>query len=243
MPAGRVFLANVGANASHAPVVSPLYPDGTFDLIPIPEFNSRFKLSCLRYCDLHWNRGLLVHQILGARRWKWHCHNDPDLDNGVYGDLPESSTRAAALRSARPGDLLGFFGRLRPVGARLGSPPAGFYILGSFRIRSVFRPVASVRPPRAQGVSTNPHVRKWVAGSPEMFWLFLGKPGRHTRSIPPVKLTREVLIRLLPKSKSWNWGRGRSDLQTIGSYLRSIRSFQASAVPDLVSVLEGDVDR
>ena len=33
---GRIFLANVGANASHA-FRSPVFPDGTFELLPIPE--------------------------------------------------------------------------------------------------------------------------------------------------------------------------------------------------------------
>ena len=35
-PTGRIFLANVGANRSH-PVQSPLFSDGTFELVPIPE--------------------------------------------------------------------------------------------------------------------------------------------------------------------------------------------------------------
>ena len=33
----RVFLANVGANSSHRHLFSPLFDDGTFEFLPIPE--------------------------------------------------------------------------------------------------------------------------------------------------------------------------------------------------------------
>ena len=33
----RIYLANVGANSSHRHIVSPIFEDGTFEFLPIPE--------------------------------------------------------------------------------------------------------------------------------------------------------------------------------------------------------------
>ena len=57
----RVFLANVGANSSHSPLFSPLFEDGTFEFLPIPEGDPNLDESdsAVRYRDLrsHYNPG------------------------------------------------------------------------------------------------------------------------------------------------------------------------------------------
>ena len=47
---GRIFLANVGANTSH-PFQSPIFDDGTFELLPIPEGRNYPGESLVRYSD------------------------------------------------------------------------------------------------------------------------------------------------------------------------------------------------
>ncbi|HBJ32702.1 MAG TPA: hypothetical protein DDY93_15210, partial [Dehalococcoidia bacterium] len=48
---GRIFLANVGANASHR-FASPIFLDRTFEFLPIPETPDIPPPHAVRYRDL-----------------------------------------------------------------------------------------------------------------------------------------------------------------------------------------------
>jgi hypothetical protein len=43
----RVFIINVGVNASHGGLKSPIFEDGTFEFVPIPELReSKHYVTC-----------------------------------------------------------------------------------------------------------------------------------------------------------------------------------------------------
>jgi len=232
----KLFVVNVGANASHGNAVSPLYDDGNFDLITIPEQRGVLSRECLRYSDLRWHFRGAVRLILGERKWTTVTHNDPDLWNGVYGDLPHSSPRAAALRRARPGDYLLFFARLRAFHANGFRGKAGFYFIGGWRIERILDIRENTQFPKSKGVPENPHVRKHLKGSRQRFSLFLAgtKP---VRLAPPIRMDRPLLERILPESRMWNWTSGRSPLQTMGSYLRTVRAIDTRTHRGLTDLL------
>ena len=48
---GRIYLANVGANAAHS-FSSPIFADGTFEFLPIPEEPPIDGPHAVRYQDL-----------------------------------------------------------------------------------------------------------------------------------------------------------------------------------------------
>ncbi|HKC18410.1 MAG TPA: hypothetical protein VKE27_02150, partial [Candidatus Dormibacteraeota bacterium] len=144
------FLANVGVNASH-PVSSPLRPDGTFDLIPIPERAA-------------WRPPML-------RGWRDHAvHLDPDFTSmpATYGDNCRNAGRAFSLRRAQPGDLIVFLARL------VNHEPA-FYLVGGLEIADVLRDVTA--DPGLGWWDANAHVRRARAtGMWDRFWVFKGTP-------------------------------------------------------------------
>src|SRR6516164_4056860 len=98
-PPMAAFLANVGANTSHR-ARSPLYPDGSFALHPIPESRS-WSPPMRRLPDVWGDRPV---------------HLDPDLegDPPTYGDNCRRAGRAFSLRQASPGDVIVFIARLNP---------------------------------------------------------------------------------------------------------------------------------
>src|SRR2546421_5226203 len=99
------FLANVGVNASHR-VASPLHPDGTFKLVPIPE-RMAWAPPMLRLPEAWGDRAV---------------HLDPDLISPIatYGDNCRRAARAFSLRRAEAGDVVVFLARLSgPTGAAL----------------------------------------------------------------------------------------------------------------------------
>src|SRR5262245_2384751 len=105
-----VFLANIGANAAHR-VRSPLFPDGPFVLLPLPEPASSAP-PMRRLADA---RGAPAVPV------------DPDLDGEppTYADNRRTAGRPFRLRRAEPGDTIDVVARLHPL---RGDPP-GFYLV------------------------------------------------------------------------------------------------------------------
>ncbi|HEY4026758.1 MAG TPA: hypothetical protein VGO86_10045 [Candidatus Dormibacteraeota bacterium] len=201
-----VYLANVGANASHR-VRSPLFPDGSFVLYPIPE-------------HLPWAPPMRqLPTIWGDRA----VHLDPDLDGDppTYGDNCRTAGRAYSLRRAAPGDVIVFLSRLHPS---TGEPP-GFFLVGLLSIAEVKPDL--VEDPGSGWWDGNAHVRRARAcGAWDSFWIFRGD-GRSRMFDRAVPFGRREADRLF--ARSWRWPDDRTELQTIGSYTRAVRRLTGTA--------------
>ena len=198
------FLANVGVNAAHR-ITSPLFPDGSFELRPIPE-------------PLPWAPPMLrLPEVWGERA----VHLDPDLAGhpATYGDNCRTAGRAFSLRRALPGDAICFLARLQPDPCAARARPAGFYLVGLLNIAEVLADVCL--DPGPGWWDTNAHVRRARAGAGwNSFWVFRGGSG--TRLLPTaVPFGREEAQTAL--SDGLAWPRHRSELQTIASHTRAVR--------------------
>ncbi|HLC29151.1 MAG TPA: hypothetical protein VJM51_00025 [Dehalococcoidia bacterium] len=231
----RVYLINIGANASH-PLKSPLFADGTFELLPIPERVrmpgvqvSSAQPPLVRYSDLTQHSDLSDH-LLAFIPKTYHqrpCHFDPEFVTRTYGDDPRRAPRAAALRSAQRGDLLLFLARLwawEPAGF---SGKSGFYLVAVLEMESVLRDVR--QHPAQEDMATygaNAHIRRALADPTywDGFWVFKGSSLSH-RFPQAIELTPELASQLLrdKREQPWVWRPDRTSLQTIGSYTRTIR--------------------
>jgi hypothetical protein len=195
------FIANVGVNRSHR-VTSPLHPDGSFELVPIPEVVP--WAPPMRRLPHRW----------GDRA----VHLDPDLTSTTptYGDNCTRAPRAFALRSASQGDGIFFLARLTPDDK---TRPAGFHLVGQLVVADVLANVTG--EPGRGWWDCNAHVlRARATGNWDGFWVFKGGPGSrlYARATP---FTRELADDLF--GRSWLWRQTRTELQTIGSYTRTIR--------------------
>ena len=116
----RIYLVNVGANASHGRLFSPLFHDGTFEFLPIPEGECDLgkPRRVVRYRDLRSYNDPDADLLSFVPEGMWHsaCHNDPDLKEFTYGDNPGRG-RSGALTDLKRGDVL-LLSR-----ATMGSPP------------------------------------------------------------------------------------------------------------------------
>ncbi len=233
---GRIFLANVGANASHR-FTGPLFEDGSFEFLPIPESPDISGSHAVRYRDLHSfntpERDLT--EYVPRRLWKASTHNDPEFSTFTYGDNCEASPRAASLKQMELGDFLFFIARLA---SSPGLPDAdsllldgpityGFYLIGFLEVESVLRSVRS--KPNAEQMlrfSENAHVRRGLSDDRlwDGFWVFGGSE-RSERFRKAVPVTRELADRVFRAvgGEVWQWPDNRTELQVIGSYTRSCR--------------------
>ena len=201
------FLANVGVNAGH-PARSPLFDDGTFVLLPIPE-RVEWRSPMLRLRDT----GLQAH---APASWaSLGVHVDPDLTSPVptYGDNCRRAGRAFSLRRARPGDLIVFLARLTDSSRR-----AGFHLVGSLEIEDALEDLTS--DPGPGWWYGNAHVRRARATNRwDSFWVFKGtsQSGLFPHAIPFARPQTQALF------ANSAWPSHRTDLQTIGSYTRAVR--------------------
>lgn len=208
------FLANVGVNAGHA-ASSPLRDDGSFDLLPIPE-TLPWRRPMLRYTDLPTHSGHV------PTRWANRAaHLDPDLasPNRTYGDNCRRAARAFTLRRAQRGDAIVFLARLRPAHA-----PAGFFLVGCLDVEDVAADLTS--DPGPGWWDRNAHVRRSRAtGEWDSFWVFKGGPGSRLfeRAVP---FTRTETVAALGEASQWP--AHRTELQTIGSYTRTVRRLEGA---------------
>ena len=226
----KAGIINVGANASHFPLRSPIFEDGSFEFIPIPE-PMKIPAKCqhvLTFAELRsfYSAKATMAQYLPPRFLTLRMHNDPDLVGFTYGDYPTQSPRASNLRLLDEGDHLFFLARL--VAWRDGNftEPAGFYLVGYLEIEKVVREVRSRNSFRHSDFDSNAHVLRGLCRKDfwDGFWLFKGSSmsRRFARAVP---FTREVASVVLRDrhDQPWRWSRSKSELQTIGSYTRSCR--------------------
>ena len=190
------FLANVGVNASHR-VASPLHPDGTFTLVPIPE-------------AMAWAPPMLrLPEAWGDRP----VHLDPDLTSATatYGDNCRRAGRAFSLRRAEPGDLIVFL-------ARLGGPDrAALHLVGALEVEDVLADATT--DPGPGWWDANAHVRRARALEAwDSFWVFRGSVRSRffERAVPfTIELARATLG-MTPNP-------ARTEQQTIASHTRAVR--------------------
>ena len=208
------FLANVGVNSSHA-ARSPLFDDGSFILLPVPE-STPWRPPMVRLRDLKHLR------VQAPERWMNKAvHLDPDLTSATttYGDNCRRAGRAFSLRRAQAGDLIVFLARLQPA-----ERPASFHLVGCLEIDDVLADVTA--DPGPGWWDCNAHVRRARAtGEWDSFWVFKGGP--HSRLFGrAVAFGAHEAHGLF--EDTIRWASHRTELQTIGSHTRAVRRLEGA---------------
>lgn len=225
----RVYLANVGSNASHG-FASPLFEDGSFEFIPIPERIPEgigaAPAHLVRYSDLrsHYypDRDLL--RYIPRHRRDAPCHNDPEFETLTYGN--RDNGRSSALKTLRSGDALLFLARLERWDDGKRTREFGFYLIGGLSVD-----YAEFVTPQTSGRDRFAKNANAIRGDEG----FLGVAGssRSRRFRKAVPITRDVCDKVFRAADGapWRWGGGKTDLQVIGSYTRSCRPMLDASVP------------
>jgi hypothetical protein len=233
---GRIYLINVGANASHR-FCSPLFPDGTFEFLPIPKDRALPGSHAVRYRDLRsfYDPSRPLMPFLPSRLLGWPAHNDPEFATFTDGDNCETSPRAASLKRVELGNRLLFLASLCLW--KNGSPTHrhGFYLVGILEVEEILCDVrARPSPSKLARFRNNAHVRRGLSDSAlwDRFWVFRGS-ARSRRFLRAVPVTKALASRLFTDANGapWRWGNGRTELQTIGSYTRSCRCVLDPSLP------------
>lgn len=232
---GRVFLVNVGVNARHGGARSPVFGDGTFEWVPIPEAERYSGAHSVRYSELPRTTGPGSVAEFLPRGWAARAaHADPDFVHGTYGDECQRNARARSLRGAQPGDWLFFLSRLVPWagGAWVGEPV--FALVGALRVERALHEIRSPPADPSGRLAKNAHCRR-ARNNPaawDGFSIFVG--GADTgRFQEACVLDKAFAVEVLrdAQERPFVWTAHRTPLQVIGSYTRTCRVILDPANP------------
>jgi len=128
----KVLLLRVGIDSGCGGTLGPIFSDGRFEYVPIPESSQYVSPRSVYFRDLNGRHGGTLAQYVPPRHRAAAAHYDPEFDTFTYGD-PGRNKRSQLLR-LRDGDLLVFYAGLRSVGNKAGGR---LYIIGYFTVASV----------------------------------------------------------------------------------------------------------
>jgi hypothetical protein len=127
----KALLLRVGIDRGTGGALSPIYADGGFDYVPIPETQPTRRP--LTFAKLPARRGGSLAAIVPRRIADRPAHIDPDFDAFTYGDAALHKRRQ--LLRLEPGDLLVFYAGFEPW------PPQDIprlFILGWLDVRASY---------------------------------------------------------------------------------------------------------
>lgn len=224
----KICLINVGANASHGSIRSPLFPDGKFEFVPIPDFLLNNHKEGFKYCQLKSCNGIKITELINKKYHNLCTHYDPEFESYTYGDYPALHPRAANLRKLSKGDFIFFFSRLVNWKNGRFTKEAKFCLIGFIKIEEIYKNVYE-RPPDAifQRIRKNAHIIRAECNPIfyDGFWVFLGS-SRSERFENRVTLDRRFIEKcglLDANDVKWKWDKFETELSAIGSYLRSAK--------------------
>lgn len=202
-PLVRLYVVNVGANvgdASRRGLRSPIFPDGTFEFIPIKEHRDFANFGGIpRYCDLptYTRRAESLAAYVPKRVALYRVHLDPEFSTFTYGDI--LSPRASNLRDVTERDQVWFLARLWNHNGPGWEQGSGFYFIGLFEVEDNIFVEAGTEPegfPAAvrQRIQANAHYKRWAgAGDRSAFRVITGRRPGSFRFDRGLRVTPEVV--------------------------------------------------
>ena len=257
----KLYVANVGVNTSSARqrgLKSPVFPDDTFEFVPIKEA-ARFAIDGMTtYTDITAvnGHGESLAAYLPKKTAGYAAHNDPEFVTFTYGDV--MSPRASNLQYIKPGDELWFLARLWDFKDARWSGASDFYFIGKLFVeQNILIPentsTDNIHPTLQERIHNNAHYRRLVsAETKDPFRIIIGDCKRSARFCHALRVTPDVAALLYAASydekndtfiRQGQVVRNRSNprprrFSYFGSTTRSIQAFLDSENPSDEPYLE-----
>ena len=179
----KVVLLRVGIDSGSGGMQGPLFEDGTFEFVCIPD---GFGIDERTYGNTIGRHGRpLVEYFPKSRQSKMAgqpIHIDPDFETFTYGDPTRPKAR---LRTLQSGDLLVFYAGLEGWG--FDAPPA-LYIVGYFEVQVAGMADHFNEEERIRFFSGNFHVRQKAVFEQQKSELVLVKGSQNSRLLRKASL-------------------------------------------------------
>lgn len=152
-PVKKILFLRVGIDRGCGGTLSPRFPDGTFEFVPIPESSDIIPGRGVTYSDLRGRHGGTLDIYSGSSGL---THYDPEFESFTYGE-PNEPKRSQLLRLAS-GDYLVFYAGFQGKDVAKGT----CFIIGYFCVNAVHRvPENESWPPSSLArLHNNAHFRR-----------------------------------------------------------------------------------
>lgn len=135
----KAMLLRVGIDKSSDGLLAPIFPDGSFEYIPLSE--NRDSSENRTYNDIIGRKGKLLSTYLPPEVAVRRVHMDPEFITFTYGD---EGRKANYLKKLNPGDILAFYAGLTQFNGDEWDEyyegdeySEALYIIGYFTVRKV----------------------------------------------------------------------------------------------------------
>jgi hypothetical protein len=237
----RLAIVNVGAHSGHRPLRSALLPDGSFELVPIPDEWLCEKSLC--YSALPLYTDLELDAIIPEGKIDEAMHFDPEFETYTYGDSPRGG-RASRLKEIEEGDVILFYANLTDWDDGWVRGNHGFYFVGYLVVEEVFGDIEE-RPTRGilGKISQNAHVIRGECDEEYYNGFWVWKGGRASRRLESaVPFDRRFIERheiLDVKGRALDWRKSPTEMSVIASYFRAVRVLQDKTAISVWRTLRG----
>lgn len=173
-----VALIGIGADSTNATPTPPIYPDNTFEYIPIPESEPTVESRTYGTTPLRHQSGSMAtyldgidpdgngeHSITGSDLAGWPLHHDPNFEALTYGETQSRGAYTALLRHLSAGDIVAFYTGLQGATDQY----THRYLIGYFTVerildlRTVNTDISDQAPKYFDGLDANAHVKRFRA--------------------------------------------------------------------------------
>ncbi|HXJ57766.1 MAG TPA: hypothetical protein VNU68_14000 [Verrucomicrobiae bacterium] len=172
----NLVLLRVGIDTGCGGIHSPLFEDGTFEFLPIPDSRGEdertYGNTCGRKCKAF--SGYFPERRQNVVT-SWSMHVDPEFDSFTYGDPTPPKRNLVQLD---PGDLLVFYAGMQGWGHT--AQPA-LYLAGMFRVKVAGFASDFTREQIQRDFRQNYHVRHRAVFAEQREKLVLVKGGKGSR--------------------------------------------------------------
>ncbi len=202
----KAMLLRVGIDKSSDGVLAPIFPDGSFEYIPLSEKDEK-STEKRTYMNLTGKNGKPLSDYLPPKVANRKVHLDPEFTTFTYGDV---GRKAGYLKKLKPGDILVFYAGFTPY--LKSEHPETLYIIGYFTVMEIidFQEIMDSHPTSTSKISRirrkypdNSHPKReldlhelvMVVGDPEQSKLLekaillgqkkLNKIGRYYHAVSP----------------------------------------------------------
>lgn len=127
----KAMLLRVGIDKGCGGALSPIFEDGSFEYIPLPESDPETK-EIMTYQNTSGRKNRPFSDFLPEKICYNKMHFDPEFETFTYGD---PSYKRKSLLKLNKGDLLVFYAGLTPY--KNDKHPNALYIIGYFVVENV----------------------------------------------------------------------------------------------------------
>jgi len=182
----QAVLLRVGIDTGSGGIHGPLFKNGSFELIPIPDGFRKSGVNSQTYGNTKGRYGKKLIEYFPERHHSKRCdtsiHSDPEFETFTYGDPTRLKGR---LRGLEKGDLLVFYAGLK--GWKFESEPA-LYIIGYFEVEKAGIATTFSEEELKKDFGRNFHVRQSAVFEDQKDRLVLVKGGPESRLLKKAKL-------------------------------------------------------